>query len=39
VARPGVQELKGKGTMKTYWVESEPVRAAFLALAAKHSKL
>jgi len=34
VARPGVQQLKGKGPMKTYWVESEPVRAAFLALAA-----
>lgn len=29
VARPGVQQLKGKGPMKTYWVESEPVRAAF----------
>ncbi|DBA82758.1 TPA: hypothetical protein ACH3X1_006987 [Trebouxia sp. C0004] len=24
VARPGVQQLKGKGPMKTFWAESEP---------------
>ncbi|KAL0037387.1 hypothetical protein WJX79_005383 [Trebouxia sp. C0005] len=24
VARPGVQQLKGKGPMKTFWVQSEP---------------
>ncbi len=36
VARPGVQQLKGKGPMKTYWVESDAVIAAFLALFAKH---
>ena len=39
VARPGVQQLKGKGPMKTFWVQSEPVRVAFLALAAKKTCL
>ena len=39
VPRSGVQELKGKGPMKTFWVEPDPVRALLSGSPARLSCL